>query len=120
MGLLGLASFLLVLGVGCCYLFRTWRRTEAWSRRESILLGFTVALAGGLVGGVFDHYLFSYSHGVALFWLFLGLAVASALISETSGCGPEPGESVTEPGAALPQLRRAGSGAEVFYATAGD
>jgi len=49
---------------------------------EPLLLGFGMALVGGLVGGVLDHYLFSYPHGVALFWLFMGLGVASARLGE--------------------------------------
>jgi len=84
MGLLGLASFLLALGVGFLYLIRAWRRMGPLSPYEPLLLGFAVALVGGLVGGVFDHYLFSYPHGVALFWFFMGLAVASARLGEAN------------------------------------
>ena len=84
MGLLGLASFLLVLGVGFLYMIRAWRRMGPRSPFEPLLLGFAVALVGGLVGGVFDHYLFSYPHGVALFWLFMGLAAASARLGEAN------------------------------------
>lgn len=82
MGLLGLASFLLALGVGFGYMIQAWRRMEPRSPYEPLLLGFAIALVGGLVGGVFDHYLFSYPHGVALFWLFMGLAAASARLGE--------------------------------------
>jgi len=82
MGLLGLASFLLALGVGFLYMIRAWRRMGPHSPYEPLLLGFAVALVGGLVGGLLDHYLFSYPHGVALFWCFMGLAVASARLGE--------------------------------------
>ena len=81
-GLLGLASFLLAVGVGLLYMARVWRRMGSLSPYEPLLLGFGMALVGGLVGGVLDHYLFSYPHGVALFWLFMGLGVASARLGE--------------------------------------
>jgi hypothetical protein len=40
------------------------------------------ALAGAMVAGVLDHYLFNlnFPHAVALFWLYLGLAVAATMI----------------------------------------
>ena len=82
MGLLGLASFLLTLGVGYLYIVRVWRRMESKSPLEPLLIGFAVALVGGLAGGMLDHYFFSYPHGVALFWIFMGLAVASARVGE--------------------------------------
>ena len=82
MGLLGLASFLLALGVGFLYMMRAWRRMGPLSPCKPLLLGFAAALVGGLVSGALDHYLFSYPHGVALFWLFMGLAVASARLGE--------------------------------------
>jgi len=85
MGLLGLASFVLALGVGFVYMFRVWLRMEPLSRHESLLLGFGVALVGGLVGGMLDHYFFSYPHGVALFWFFMGLGAASARLGEADG-----------------------------------
>jgi hypothetical protein len=34
------------------------------------------------VGGILDHYLFSYPHAVAFFWLYIGLAVAAARLTE--------------------------------------
>ena len=42
-------------------------------------LGLHAAVIGGLVAGIFDHYLFNidFHHAVALFWLVLGLAVAA-------------------------------------------
>jgi hypothetical protein len=87
MGILGLASFLLALGVGFSYMVRIWRRMGPLSPYEPQLLGFGVALVGGLAAGVLDHYFFSYPHGVALFWLFVGLAVASARLAEIDGVG---------------------------------
>jgi hypothetical protein len=51
---------------------------------ESILLGLVAALAGAMVAGIFDHYLFNlnFPHAVALFWLCLGLAVAATMVGE--------------------------------------
>jgi len=47
--------------------------------RYPIWLGLHAALVGGLVAGIFDHYLFNidFHHAVTIFWLFLGLAVAT-------------------------------------------
>jgi hypothetical protein len=54
------------------------------TRLESILVGLLAALAGAMVAGVFDHYLFNlnFPHAVALFWLSLGLAVAATMVEE--------------------------------------
>jgi hypothetical protein len=48
-------------------------------RRDAVWLGLHAALVGALVAGVFDHYLFNmdFHHAVTIFWLVLGLAVAS-------------------------------------------
>jgi len=34
-------------------------------------------LIGVSVGGLFDHYLFSYPHSSALLWLYIGLTMAA-------------------------------------------
>lgn len=46
---------------------------------ESVLLGYGGALVGAMVGGIFDHYLFNlvYPHMSTLFWMFIGLGVAT-------------------------------------------
>ena len=47
---------------------------------EALLLGLGGAVAGALVAGMLDHYLFNlvYPHMTALFWIFLGLGMAAA------------------------------------------
>jgi hypothetical protein len=81
MGVLGLLLFLVFVGGLFVFLWQTWRRGLP-PGRDSILLGLIGALAGVLVAGVFDHYLFNltYPHMSSLFWLMAGLAVAAALV----------------------------------------
>lgn len=86
MGLVGLASFLLVVAVLFWEAARTWRRVPRDSELEPIWYGYHIALLGALIGGVFDHYFFNldFHHSVALFWLFVGLAmVTSRLVRRT-------------------------------------
>jgi O-antigen ligase len=82
MGALGLASFLLVLTVGFVNVARACQSVGSSTSCEPMLLGFGAALGGGLVAGMVDHYFFSYPHGVALFWLFMGLTMASARLAK--------------------------------------
>jgi len=88
MGLIGLSAFLLTMGLFL------WRLVQAWrhglpERVESIVLGLGGAVVGGLVGGLFDHYLFNltYPHMTSLFWLYLGLAMASLRLGNDDGVG---------------------------------
>lgn len=79
MGLVGLTSFLVVVGV---FLARFWRARQAAAaaeRLEPIWWGLHAALMGALVGGIFDHYFFNllFHHSVTLFWLMVGLATAA-------------------------------------------
>ncbi len=84
MGLLGLVAFGAVIGT----LFAAgWRvRHTAQSRPEwdALWLGLFAAVAAGLVGGIFDHYLFNldFHHSVTTFWFFAGLAAATARLLE--------------------------------------
>jgi ABC-type antimicrobial peptide transport system permease subunit len=54
---------------------------------EAILLGLTTAIAGILVGGIFDHYFFnlSFPHSVSIFWIFLGLAMVTIRLGTQAG-----------------------------------
>ncbi len=63
---------------------RTMRRGLTDNRRETLLLGLTAALAGVLVSGVLDHYLFnlSFPHAATLLWLVVALGVAAAQEAE--------------------------------------
>lgn len=92
MGLLGLASFVLVIVVLFFQAWNAWRAWGRWSLQERsgstlepIWYGFHAALLGALAGGFFDHYFFNldFHHSVSLFWLFVGLAtVASQLVAQ--------------------------------------
>jgi O-antigen ligase len=79
MGLIGLSTFLVIMGI----LFaRFWRaRTQAtqFPGLESLWWGLHASVVGALAGGVFDHYFFNldFHHSVTLFWLVIGLASAA-------------------------------------------
>jgi len=86
MGLVGLASFLLIMAL---YFFHSWRARRALvgdPEGEAILLGLLGAIVGAMVGGVFDHYFFNldFPHSVSLFWLYVGLTVATIKIYQPS------------------------------------
>jgi len=85
MGLLGLAAFFAVIITifGYAYFNRHW--FEAHPQRDAIWLGLHAALVGGLVAGIFDHYLFNleFHHAVTAFWIILGLAVAATHLGAT-------------------------------------
>lgn len=79
MGVTGVLAFLAVVTTYLSHLWRAWRRTRGqW--QEALLLGLGAALIGGLVGGIFDHYLFNlvYPHMGVLLWTYLGLGMAVA------------------------------------------
>jgi O-antigen ligase len=96
MGLVGLAIFLVTMGAFFLLFWRTVRAGMADDRREALLLGLGGALAGVLVSGVLDHYLFNlaYPHMVSLFWMMLGLAMAAILIERSQAKANGPGVSV--------------------------
>ena len=86
MGLLGLLAFFGVMGTVFAYALRHRRahlETEFLPRnsvsKDAVWLGLHAALIGALVAGVFDHYLFNmdFHHAVTIFWMVLGMAVAS-------------------------------------------
>jgi O-antigen ligase len=79
MGLVGLASFLLIMGVFFACVWRGWRRMERDSDAEPLVLGLAGALFGAMVGGLADHYFFNldFPHSVSLFWLYAGLAMVA-------------------------------------------
>ncbi len=90
MGLLGLVAFFVVIGT---LFIAGWRVKEAAAksdRWDAIWLGLFAAVVAGLAGGTFDHYLFNldFHHSVTIFWLFVGLAAATArLLSEAETPG---------------------------------
>ena len=86
MGLIGLAAFLIVVGV---LFVGFWRHRRAAASRpdlEPLWYGIHAALMGGLISGVFDHYFFSldFHHSVTLFWLIFGLAAAATEIASST------------------------------------
>jgi O-antigen ligase len=79
MGLIGLAAFLFIIVSFFVQVWRAWPRVRLHTGLEAILLGLTASIVGILVGGIFDHYFFnlSFPHSVSIFWLYLGLAMAT-------------------------------------------
>lgn len=79
MGLIGLSVFLLIIGLFFRQIWLAWPQVRQQPGLEAILLGLTAAVAGILVGGIADHYFFNlnFPHSVAVFWLYLGLAMAT-------------------------------------------
>ncbi len=96
MGALGLLAFATVIGTVFGYGFINRNCFKRHERLDPIWLGLHAALVGGLVVGIFDHYLFNidFHHAVTAFWLFLGLAVAAtktgcALVAAQTSNGTE-------------------------------
>jgi O-antigen ligase len=115
MGLVGLISFLVVMGVLFARFWRTRalvtgdgstaraspKRRSAKRRSpeselaevpelEPLWWGLHTGLMGALVGGIFDHYFFNldFHHSATLFWLVVGLATAATeIVRRRSGCG---------------------------------
>jgi O-antigen ligase len=79
MGLVGLATFLIVMATLLINAWRVRKRISTQPDLEPIWWGFHTALFGALIGGVFDHYFFNldFHHSVTLFWLYVGLATVS-------------------------------------------
>lgn len=96
-GVIGLALFLVVIGVVFRTLWRAWRGMTR-PEHEGTLLGFAAALVGIMVGGLLDHYFFNldFPHSISFFWIYVGLAVATARLATTpADCG---GEAVARSG----------------------
>ncbi len=83
-GLVGLLLFIIIVGAYSVVTHRAWRQIPRGHRVEGLLLAFQAALAGALVGGIFDHFFFNinFVHLVALFWLVMGLGIAAARLTE--------------------------------------
>jgi hypothetical protein len=91
MGVLGILAFLAVIITVFGYAFLKRSNVREDENRYPIWLGLHAALIGGLVTGIFDHYLFNidFHHAVTIFWLFLGLAVASTRNSDLGDLVPK-------------------------------
>ncbi len=79
MGLVGLASFLVVMAVFFARFWHTRALAAADSELEPLFWGLHTGIIGALAGGIFDHYFFNldFHHSVTLFWLVIGLATAA-------------------------------------------
>jgi O-antigen ligase len=94
MGLIGLATFLLIIALFFRVVWRAWPQVGERTGLEAILVGLVAAVAGILVGGLLDHYFFNldFPHSVSVFWLYLGLAMATARLAtkgSSARTGPE-------------------------------
>jgi O-antigen ligase len=87
MGLIGLGVFLLTMGI---FFLRT---ASAWFEGIArdpvlapILLGVAGAVLGAMIGGLTDHYFFNlqFMHSAILFWLFVGLGMATVNLRENA------------------------------------
>ena len=79
MGLIGLAAFLLVMGVVLGWALARRRLVYRDERLTSVWLGLAAGLAAALSVGLVDHYFFNvaFQAAGALFWIFVGLSLAA-------------------------------------------
>ncbi len=84
MGLVGLGIFLAVMGTVFGYAFFNRQIFKQHPQLDPLWLGLHGALMGGLVAGIFDHYLFNleFHHAVTAFWLLVGLAAAATRLGK--------------------------------------
>jgi polysaccharide biosynthesis protein PslJ len=86
MGFLGLAAFAVLIATVFAYAFFNRGYFRGRDRLDPVWLGLHAALIGGLVVGIFDHYLFNidFHHAVTIFWMFIGLATAATRLGSAS------------------------------------
>jgi O-antigen ligase len=102
MGIVGVVAFIVVIVAYLANLFRAWRAVSPGAEPagrgrfdpqiEALLLGLLGAVIGGLVGGIFDHYLFNlvYPHMSILLWSYLGLGMATVGLARSAAGSPAP------------------------------
>ncbi len=85
MGLIGLGTFLLLLGFLFIEVLKKLGRI-ADPQLQSIVLGLVATLVAALVAGVFDHHYFDirFPHVAAIVWLVVGLIFVGLRLSETT------------------------------------
>ncbi|MCL4459982.1 MAG: O-antigen ligase family protein [Chloroflexi bacterium] len=83
MGLIGLAVFLLIMGLLFWHGLRVLNRIPD-AELQTILLSCLAAMFGALTTGLFDHHFFNlrFPHAIALFWLFVGLTMVSVRLGQ--------------------------------------
>lgn len=86
MGFLGLFAFLVVIGALFAYAATNRRYFRTDRTHDALWLGLHAAVVGGLVSGIFDHYLFNmeFHHAVTVFWFILGMAAAATRLGSVS------------------------------------
>ena len=102
MGLIGLASFLAIVVLFFRQVWLAWPKVQGDlpgsvpvqqpnTGLEAILLGLAASVVGILVGGIFDHYFFNlnFPHSVAIFWIYLGLAMAAVRLGSEVVVSPQ-------------------------------
>ncbi|MFQ6101421.1 MAG: O-antigen ligase family protein [Anaerolineae bacterium] len=97
MGLVGLTSFLAIVGVLFSRFWRTRSLAATEPELEPLWWGLHAGLIGALVGGIVDHYFFNldFHHSVTLFWLVVGLATAATEIIRQRATPTTPESSPT-------------------------
>jgi len=88
MGIIGVAVFLLTMGIFFVRSVQAWLDGLSGDAQLSpILLGVCTALIGAMTAGVVDHYFFNlaFPHSVTLFWMYVGLGVTAMLLFTRTG-----------------------------------
>lgn len=88
MGLVGLGAFAAFLLSAAGRWWLAWRAMPPDGLR-AVVLGCLAALTAAAVGGVFDHYFFTYPHAFALLWLILGLGMGAVRVAEAEVNPPD-------------------------------
>jgi polysaccharide biosynthesis protein PslJ len=90
MGVLGLLAFFSLIAVVFGYAFFNRHDVRRDADIDPLWLGLHAALVGGLVAGVFDHYLFNinFHHAVTLFWMLVGMATAATRLGSRDVTAP--------------------------------
>ncbi|NLX11564.1 MAG: O-antigen ligase family protein [Chloroflexi bacterium] len=94
-GFVGLAAYLLMFGGAFAYSFRHLRRIQADLDLSDVWLGLAAALAGALVGGMFDHFYFKidqFHAPMTIVWILFGLMLAATRLAADSSTPARTGE----------------------------